>query len=181
MSGSEVFAKYNSAVFTVWTERAQGSGFFVSSDGLAVSNWHVFSGSNSYQVQTSDGDLYGVDKIVAKDAEADYVVFRVKHDAGKTFNFLPRGNRNYRVGDKVYAIGSPKGYTNTLSSGDISQIRNGDKYSIQINVPTDHGSSGGALINTYGEVIGITSAGVDNSNANLNFAIDIRKLSRWLK
>lgn len=179
MSATDVYQRYNSAVFTVLTNRSQGSGFFVSADGLAVSNWHVFDGKEMYRIQTSDGSRYWVDRIVAYDADADYAVFRVRCDVGKSFNFLPVSRRGFQIGDIVYAIGSPKGLTNTLSTGNISQIRD-DEYSIQISVPIDHGSSGGALINTYGEVIGITSAGYDDTHANLNFAIDIRKLSRWL-
>ena len=60
---------------------------------------------------------------------------------------------------------------NTFSSGEISQLREDNL--IQINAPIDHGSSGGALINEYGEVIGITTAGIETSGANLNFAVDI--------
>lgn len=63
---------------------------------------------------------------------------------------------------------------NTLSNGLISQSH--ENYYIQISVPIDHGSSGGALINSYGEVIGITSGGRDDSGANLNFARDIRAI-----
>jgi serine protease Do len=75
------------------------------------------------------------------------------------------------VGEKVYTIGSPLGLENTFSSGEISQLREDNL--IQINAPIDHGSSGGALINEYGEVIGITTAGIESSGANLNFAVDI--------
>lgn len=63
---------------------------------------------------------------------------------------------------------------NTLSNGLISQ--KWDEDHMQISVPIDHGSSGGALINQYGEVIGITSGGRDDSHANLNYAIDIRTI-----
>jgi len=66
---------------------------------------------------------------------------------------------------------------NTFSSGEISQIRPNEDYQIQISVPIDHGSSGGALINQYGEAIGITSAGLgEYSSANLNFAVDIERV-----
>ena len=67
------------------------------------------------------------------------------------------GNKNPKDGEKVYTIGSPLGLENTFSSGEISQLREDNL--IQINAPIDHGSSGGALINEYGEVIGITTAG----------------------
>ena len=64
------------------------------------------------------------------------------------------------------------GFENTISSGLISQKHRDFLY--QISVPIDHGSSGGALINKYGEAIGITTGGIDVSTANLNFALDIK-------
>ena len=87
-------------------------------------------------------------------------------------------NRRPIIGNKIFAIGSPRGFTNTLSTGEISQLR-GDNF-IQINAPIDHGSSGGALINEYGEVIGITSGGRDDSGANLNYAIDISVVKPYI-
>ena len=74
------------------------------------------------------------------------------------------------------AIGSPRGLENTFSSGEVSQWR--DTYLMQISALIDHGSSGGALINEYGEVVGITSGTFyDGSQANLNYAwsIDVVK------
>ncbi|MBR0059736.1 MAG: trypsin-like peptidase domain-containing protein [Methanobrevibacter sp.] len=80
------------------------------------------------------------------------------------------------VGEKVFAIGSPRGLENTFSSGEISQWRSNEV--IQTNVQIDHGSSGGPLINQYGQVVGITSGTFyDGSQANLNYAwsIDVIK------
>lgn len=174
MSPQDIFSKYSDAVFMIFTstgdEYFQGSGFFINSNGLAVSNYHVFEGTAiGYEIiQLQDGRQYKLKDIVLKDRENDVMMFTI--DAGKTrFNYIPLSNRKLRVGDKAYAIGSPRGLKNTFSSGEISQLR--DNYIIQISVPIDHGSSGGALINEYGEAIGITSAGLDYSGANLNFAI----------
>ena len=105
------------------------------------------------------------------DKENDVMVFTVKASGAK-FNYIPISSHNPQVGEKVYAIGSPRGLENTFSSGEISQFRENGSV-IQISVPIDHGSSGGALINEYGEAIGITSGGFDNSGANLNFAVNI--------
>lgn len=149
----------------------QGSGFFVNSSGLAVSNHHVFAGTNRWQIKLSNGQYFNVSKVIAQSKEDDYIIFKV--DLGFECNYIPVTNRMPSVGERVFAIGSPLGLENTLSSGEISQFR-GD--SIQISVPIDHGSSGGALINEYGEVIGITTSGIDKSGANLNFAKDIRIL-----
>ena len=157
----------------------QGSGFFVSSSGIAVSNYHVFEGTEiGYEViKLSDGNSYKISKVIAISKEDDFIVFEVD-SYGLSFNFIPLGNIKPKVGEKVYAIGSPLGFENTFSSGEISQLR-GDNI-IQINVPIDHGSSGGALINEYGQVIGITTAGLDNSGANLNFAMSIDVVKPYL-
>ena len=78
---------------------------------------------------------------------------------------------------RAYAIGSPRGLENTFSSGEIAQLRGNGV--LQISVPIDHGSSGGALLNEYGEAIGITSAGFDDSGANLNFAISTDLIKKY--
>lgn len=177
MSGQEIFRKCNTAVFMVFTSTGlqgfQGSGFFVSADGLAVSNYHVFEGTGMglEVIKTSNDKQYKIDRVIFKDKENDVMVFTVKA-SGTKFNYIPISAHNPQVGEKVYAIGSPLGLENTFSSGEISQFRENGSV-IQISVPIDHGSSGGALINEYGEAIGITSGGYDNSGANLNFAVNI--------
>ena len=106
----------------------------------------------------------------------DYIVFKVK-STNKSFNYIPISSRKPKVGEKIFTIGSPLGLENTFSSGEISQLR--DEW-IQISAPIDHGSSGGALINEYGEAIGITTARIDASSANLNFAISIDKIKPYI-
>jgi serine protease Do len=183
MSGAQVFAKYNTAVFIVYTSDGeqyyQGSGFFISASGLAVSNYHVFEGTGKGLeiIKTSNGKEYRINKVIGFDEEDDVFVFDVISH-GDSFNYIPIAHNETAIGDKVFAIGSPRGLENTFSSGEISQYR--DDNLIQINVPIDHGSSGGALINSYGEVIGITTAGYE-STANLNFAVDIKAINRFIK
>lgn len=178
---TELFKRYNSAVFMVFTTDGynayQGSGFFISKDGLAVSNYHVFKGTAvGYEViKLSDGRQYKIDRVLTKSESDDYILFRIK---GR-FNYIPVSQRQCEVGERVYTIGSPKGLENTFASGEISQIREGDF--IQISCPIDHGSSGGALINRYGEAIGITTGGRDDSGANLNFAKDIHVVPYCMK
>ena len=178
LSGQDIFRTCNTAVFMVFTSTGlqdfQGSGFFVSPDGLAVSNYHVFEGTGMglEVIKTSDDRQYKIDRIIIKYKDNDVMVFTVKATAGTKFNYIPISSHNPQVGEKVYAIGSPRGLENTFSSGEISQFRE-SRSIIQISVPIDHGSSGGALINEYGEAIGITCGGFDNSGANLNFAVNI--------
>lgn len=180
LTGSEVFAKYNTAVFMVFTSDGyngyQGSGFFINSDGLAVSNYHVFQGTNigAEIIKLATGDeVYKTLEVIHSDADEDFILFRV--NVSNT-NFIPLANYKPQVGEKVYAIGSPRGLENTFSSGEVSQWR--DRNLMQISALIDHGSSGGALINEYGEVVGITSGSfADGSQANLNYAwsIDVIK------
>lgn len=176
LSGSEVFSKYNNAVFTIVTlvnqySGYQGSGFFINDSGLAVSNYHVFKGTRKgvemIKLANSD-EVYKVAEVIAYSAKDDFIVFRVDITNNQ---FIPIADRRPLVGERVFAIGSPKGLVNTFSSGEISQWRGNI---IQIDVPIDHGSSGGALINEYGEVVGITSGTFDDvSKANLNYALSI--------
>lgn len=177
----ELYKKCNPAVFTVLTTSgSQGSGFFISSKGLAVSNFHVFEGSNPIEdiIITSDNARYGILETIEYDAAEDFILFRVDLN-GERKPYLPITQRKPVIGSHIYAIGSPLNLTNTFSEGLISQLRENGKI-IQINAPIDHGSSGGALINEYGEVIGITSSGIDRSGANLNFAINIDVIKPYL-
>jgi serine protease Do len=181
LTGEQIFAKCNTAVFKVHTTDGangyQGSGFFVTANGRAVSNYHVFQGTlmGGEEIILTDGRRLKISKVVAKSQKYDYIVFDVK--TSKSVNYIPITTHKPKVGEKVYAIGSPLGLDNTFSSGEISQIRPQEDYQIQISVPIDHGSSGGALINQHGEAIGITSAGLgEYSSANLNFAVDIERV-----
>lgn len=180
LEGTEIFSKYNHAVFMVFTSDGingyQGSGFFINNKGLAVSNYHVFKGTNKgqEQIKLSGSDTaYKVVEVIASDQNSDFILFRVNCSDN---DFIPVAGSKPQVGEKVYAIGSPRGLENTFSSGEVSQWR--DTNLMQINVQIDHGSSGGALINEYGQVVGITSGTfVGNSQANLNYAwsIDVVK------
>ena len=177
MKSNEIFRKYNSAVFMVYTSDRngtyQGSGFFVSSDGIGISNYHVFKGTFNGQevVKLSNGSQFKIKEVLAYSKKYDYIVFKVD---GRGLNYIPVTTRGCEVGEKAYAIGSPRGLQNTISDGLVSQKHSG--MLLQISVPIDHGSSGGPLINAYGEVIGITTGGRDDSHANLNFALDIRAI-----
>ncbi len=184
MEGQEIFDKYATAVFMVFTSDGtkgyQGSGFFISNDGLAVSNYHVFRGTEigleKIKLLGRD-DVYNVSKVVARSDDEDFILFQV--NCHKT-NYLPIAKSKPQIGEKVYAIGSPRGLENTFSSGEVSQWR--DANLMQINALIDHGSSGGALINEYGEAIGITSGTfVDGSQANLNYAWSIDVIKPYLK
>lgn len=182
-SGAEIFSRYNTAVFMIYTSDGingyQGSGFFIDDKGLAVSNYHVFEGTSigAEQIKLANSNYtYKVTQIIERNKKNDFILFRVNVDHS---NYIPLAKEKPRVGDRVYAIGSPRGLENTFSSGEVSQWR--DEYLIQINALIDHGSSGGALINEYGEAVGITSGTFyDGSQANLNYAWSIEVIKSIL-
>lgn len=178
MSGSDIYQKFGTAVFTIEVPSAdgasysQGSGFFINNEGVAVSNYHVLEDGNLQKANVvipGTNTKYGITKVIKASKENDYVIFVVNCTNN---NYIPIATNKPNVGDKVYAIGSPKGFSNTFSSGEISQWRGPNL--MQTTVMIDHGSSGGALIDEYGNVVGITSGTFDSESvANLNYAMSI--------
>src|SRR5215831_16875863 len=147
----------------------QGSGFFVDSHGTLVTNHHVVEEASSALVKTSDGAYYPVEGVLADDAEHDLAVLKVK---GRNFALLLLGDSSkVRLGDRVIAIGSPLGLESTVSDGIVSGLREeGDSEVVQTTAPISPGSSGGVLLNSRGEVIGVTTF-FSREGQNLNFAI----------
>ena len=183
LEGHQIFDRYGSAVFMVFTSDGtntyQGSGFFINNSGLAVSNYHVFQGTGIglEVIKLLGSDVaYNVTNVLKKSSDEDFILFQV--DCENT-NYIPIAAEKPKIGEKVYAIGSPRGLENTFSSGEVSQWRADNL--MQINALIDHGSSGGALINEYGEVVGITSGSfADGSQANLNYAWSIDVVKKYI-
>lgn len=191
LSKKAIFKKYTDAVFMIHGfddyNHCQGSGFVIHPSGLAISNYHNFEGNIVMLVKMYGNDVNGYeitfDDVIAYSKKDDYIIFKLPKkiltDFKKSsFTYIPVAYKSAETGDEIVTIGSPKGLENTLSSGDVSQVREGY---LQINAPIDHGSSGGALINMYGEAVGITTAGFDNSGANLNFCKDLVKILNQFK
>ncbi len=179
LTPEQIYARCAPAVFYVeiydaggWCIKT-GSGFFLSSDGLAITNYHVISGADSACITVSDtGETYAVAGVYDYSAEEDWAVLQID---GSGFQTLEVGDPGYDVGGAtVYAIGSPLGLQNTISAGIISnpaRVDGGMTY-IQMSAAISPGSSGGALLNKYGQVIGITSATyTDGQNLNLSIPL----------
>lgn len=180
-TGPEIFDKFSDAVFVVLTADNeehvyQGSGFFINNDGLAITCAHVLKGMGAALVKVPGKDKYfEVEEVYAIDDDNDCALFRVK---ATNTPYVKLAKTKPLIGERVYAIGSPRGLENTFSSGEISQWRG--EFLIQTTVPIDHGSSGGVLLNTKGEAIGITK-GIIDSGANLNFACSVEAVKKHLK
>jgi hypothetical protein len=151
-----------------------GSGFVVSADGLLITNYHVIRGAYYANAILANGDKAAVIGVVGFDAEQDIAVLKIPE---KEMKPLPLGDSDQlKIGNKVIAVGSPKGLQNTVSDGLVSQLHSGI---IQTSTPISPGSSGGPVFNTHGEVVGIAVATAPDAQ-NLNFAVPINLAKRYV-
>ena len=153
---------------------ATGSGFAVFDDGIIVTNYHVIE-QDTYRVkaQVEGGISFDCPTVLAYDAEKDIAI--LKSDRKTDLVLLSAGSaNNLQKGEKVVAIGSPLGLINSVSTGVFSGYIDDKVGSVlQFTAAISHGSSGGALFNDAGEVIGITFASLtDGQNLNLAVPID---------
>lgn len=175
LTPKELYKKCSPAVFTIKLPKKQGSGFFIKSDGLAVTNNHVLSQGNA-QIKMENGVCYDVQQILYTNPTDDVTIFRV--NVKDKVPYLHLSHRKLEITDRVYAIGSPRGLENSFSMGRVSQFRPINL--IQIDITMDKGSSGGALLNKYGEVVGITTGMAPKTNADLNYAKKIELVLDYL-
>ena len=159
---------------------AQGSGFFVSKDGLIVTNYHVIEEGSSAVVRLPDGASYVVDGVLASDKARDIAVIKTH---GQNFRTLTLGNSDrVQVGEEVVAIGSPLSLESTVFIGIVSGIRVAEQPGrrfLQMTAPISAGSRGGPLFNMAGEVVGITTMKLEDGE-NLTFAIPANDVKRLL-
>ncbi len=159
---------------------ASGSGFFINSDGIAITCYHVLKDSEMATAMTIDGDMYQISEVLFADKNRDIAIIKVSKIAlhgsnSSTFSYLRMQKSDTILnGMTCYAIGSPLGLQNTISNGIVSntsrKVNNMDF--IQTTASISSGSSGGALINEYGDVIGVTSAYFAEGHS-LNLAIPL--------
>ena len=154
---------------------AQGSGFFVSADGVVVTNNHVVENAAEVEVVTDDGRTLAA-TVLGTDPRTDLAVLKVKE--GGTFPFVPFAGAAPRVGDWVVAIGNPFGLGGTVTAGIVSargrDIGAGpyDDF-LQIDAPVNRGNSGGPTFNLRGEVVGINTAIASPSGGSVGIAFAI--------
>ena len=172
----EELAKLASSVVLIAIHDAKGevigtgSGIMIGKDGFILTNHHVAAGGRFYSVRVEEEDkVYSTNELIKYNSNTDLAVLRIK----RQLKPIPiyRGEKALVRGQKVVAIGSPLGLFNSVSDGIISGFRNIDNVDmIQFTAPISQGSSGGALLNMYGEVIGISTAGIDRGQ-NINLAV----------
>ncbi len=157
-----------------------GSGIMISADGFILTNNHVASGGVYYSVKIEEDDqAYYTDEIVKYNSDLDLAIIRIDRQLAP----LPvyDGRDKLVRGQQVVAIGSPLGLFNSISDGIIAGFRTIDRVDmIQFTAPISHGSSGGAVLNMYGEVIGISTAGFDDGQ-NINLAMGYECIRMFAK
>jgi Do/DeqQ family serine protease len=157
--------------------RGLGSGVVVTSDGYLLTNHHVIEGASEIRVEFADGRSLPA-KLVGSDQPSDLAVLKIEADNLPT---LTLGNSDdVQVGDIVLAVGNPLGIGQTVTSGIVSAkgrstgVGDGSYEDfLQTDAPINHGNSGGALVNTKGELVGINSQilSVSEGNIGIGFAI----------
>src|SRR5438067_2577804 len=173
--------------FEMVPTRALGSGFLISGDGRILTNNHVISGSSKIEVRFSDGSRYTA-KVLVADRADDLAVIQI--DPKKKLPFLRLGDSDgLQVGQKVLAIGNPFGFSGTLTTGVVSslgrEIRNENSTLeglVQTDAAINEGNSGGPLLDSQGNVIGINTAILAPSGGNIGigFAMPINRAKAML-
>ena len=152
----------------------QGSGFFITADGYAVTNNHVVQDAENVQVTTDDGKTYSA-KVIGTDSRTDLALIKVD---GKDFPFVKLSDNAPRIGDWVLAVGNPFGLGGTVTAGIVSargrDIGAGpyDDF-IQIDAPVNKGNSGGPTFDVDGNVIGVNTAIFSPSGGSVGIAFAI--------
>jgi len=154
-----------------------GSGVVVTGDGYILTNNHVIDGADEVSVDLTDGRMLKA-KVVGADKPSDLALLKVE---GSNFRSLTLGNSDaVKVGDVVLAVGNPLNVGQTVTMGIVSAkgrstgVGDGSYEDfLQTDAPINHGNSGGALVNMKGELIGINSQILSNSDGNIGIGFAI--------
>ena len=183
-----VFAKTASKVVFLITRKSgelhsRSSGVILSADGYIATNYHALQGADAVEVRffpdpsdSEDYQSFNGAKLLYADPERDIAVLKVNSNSLPFLRCPANTACEARVGEKVYAIGNPMGLSNTMSEGIVSGLRSvDDENVIQHTAPISPGSSGGALVDSSGALLGMNSWQVSDAQ-NLNFAISSKHL-----
>lgn len=164
-----------------------GSGFLIDTDGHILTNFHVVQGAQTIEVTLGDQSRFKA-KLIGQDSRNDIALVKID-PKGRKLTPLPLGDsRNLLVGQRVLAIGNPFGFQSTLTTGVVSSLGRTVQTSestfideaIQTDAAINRGNSGGPLLNSHGEAIGINSAiyAPTGTTAGIGFAIPINTAKR---
>lgn len=164
-----------------------GSGSVLDKSGMIVTNYHVIDGAKEISVSLFNGLSYPA-VLVGQDPDTDIAVLKIEAPADQLIPLNWGNSQSLRVGQKIYAIGNPFGLERTMSTGMISSLnrqipsraRRTMRALIQIDASLNQGNSGGPLLNTRGELIGMNTAIMSSSgdSSGVGFAIPVSTLER---
>lgn len=182
-----VYEKITPAIVTIDAQLQEGvssgTGCIIAKDGVILTSSHVIEGSNDIDVTTHSGKVYKATVISILGKNNDLALLKI--NVKESLNTIKLGNSdNVKVGQKVLAIGNPFGFSETLTLGIVSRI-DYTKNKIQTDAAINPGNSGGPLVNTTGEVIGISQSiyNPDNnkSNIGIGFAVPVSSVKEFIE
>jgi serine protease Do len=160
--------------------KSHGTGFFVSADGYVVTNRHVVEASRTAEVVTDEGTTYRA-KVTASDPRSDLALLKI--DGRNDFPFAKFAERPPRVGQRVFAIGSPFGFDGSVTAGIVSALQrhveiDSDDDFIQIDAPINRGNSGGPTFDLDGNVVAVNTVifSPSGGSVGVGFAIPAQKV-----
>jgi serine protease Do len=178
-----LFERSKDAVVTIKTKKATGSGFIISKDGLVITNKHVVLNEESQvadrvEIVMSDGTKINAN-VLGTSRHQDLALIRIPNQSRLKFLKLAK-TETIKVGQNVYAIGSPSGIDNVFTSGTLNKVEK-SQYLLH-DARIGHGSSGGPLINDNGEFIGVNThiAKFNEDENTVSIALNIRLVSEML-
>lgn len=161
--------------FQIYSTSSTGSGIILSEDGYIVTNNHVVEGGDSIAVTLDDGETYAAE-LIGTDVKSDIAVLKIDAQNLPAAEF--GDSSQVEVGEAAIAIGNPLGLNGTVTAGIISavdreiQVGSSNMVLLQTDASINPGNSGGALLNEYGQVIGVNSAKISSEDSEgLGFAI----------
>ena len=155
-----------------------GSGVIISGDGYIITNNHVIDGASEVEVTLNNNKTF-MAEVIGKDAKADIAILKI--DAGEELPYIPFGDSDAtKVGEWVLAVGNPFNLTSTVTAGIVSaKARDIDERDanfqsfIQTDAAINPGNSGGALVNIFGELVGINTAITSQTGSYVGYAFAV--------
>lgn len=181
-----VYEKISPAIVSVAAQLSdgvsEGTGCIITSDGQILTGWHVVEGAKTIDVTTSNGQTYKAKLVAKMKDKKDLAILKIEPDEElPTVSF--GDSEEVKVGQKVLSIGNPFGFSNTLTQGIISRI-DYVKNRFQTDAAINPGCSGGPILNSTGEVIGISQSiyNPDHniSNIGIGFAIPSNEAVKFI-
>lgn len=155
-----------------------GSGVIISPDGYIVTNNHVIDNASALQVALNDNRIYEAE-LIGTDPKTDIALIKI--NAEEDLPFVPFGDsNNVKIGEWVLAVGNPFNLTSTVTAGiisakarDLNQFDGNPQSFIQTDAAVNRGNSGGALVNTRGELIGINTAITSETGSYVGYSFAV--------